>query len=207
MNDVLYLLLLTRYCRWYYLHHMLSFFIKITSHSGTHISLSSSVVAKSVAVFLGIPLGAAIITRIFLRNIASPRWYDQVFLKWMGPWSLIGLPFTILVWLTSQGHQVVHQIVSVIRVAAPLVVYFIIVFPATLHVAYKFGFGYKLATTQSLTAASNNFELAVAVSVSTFGANSNQALAATAGPLIEVPVLLGLVYLVKIIAKRFDSRN
>jgi ACR3 family arsenite transporter len=68
---------------------MLSFFIKITSHSGTHISLSSSVVAKSVAVFLGIPLVAAIITRIFLRNIASPRWYDQVFLKWMGPWSLI----------------------------------------------------------------------------------------------------------------------
>lgn len=183
------------------------FFIKIISHSGTHISLSYSVAAKSVAVFLGIPLGAAIITRLSLRHIASPRWYDQVFLKWVGPWSLIGLLFTILVLFASQGHQVVHQIVSVIRVAAPLIVYFIVVFFATLLVAYKFGFGYKLATTQSLTAASNNFELAIAVAVSAFGANSNQALAATVGPLIEVPVLLGLVYVVKFIAKRAGWRD
>ncbi|KAJ5391237.1 hypothetical protein N7509_006727 [Penicillium cosmopolitanum] len=183
------------------------FFIKIISHSGTHISLSYSVAAKSVAVFLGIPLGAAIITRLSLRHIASPRWYNQVFLKWVGPWSLIGLLFTILVLFASQGHQVVHQIVSVIRVAAPLIVYFIVVFFATLLVAYKFGFGYKLATTQSLTAASNNFELAIAVAVSAFGANSNQALAATVGPLIEVPVLLGLVYVVKFIAKRAGWRD
>ncbi|CAI7593959.1 unnamed protein product [Penicillium pancosmium] len=169
-------------------------------HTGARISLSYSVAAKSVAVFPGIPLGAAIITRL-LRKIASPRWYDQVFLKWVGPWSLIGLLFTILVLFASQGHQAVHQIVSVIRVAAPLIVYFIIFFFATLLVAYEFGFGYRLATTQSLTAASNNFELAIAVAVSTFGANCNQALAATVGPLIEVPVLLGLVYVVKFIAQ------
>ncbi|KAJ5260652.1 hypothetical protein N7524_008676 [Penicillium chrysogenum] len=177
-------------------------FIKIIGHSGSQVTLSYSTAAKSVAVFLGIPLGAAIITRIVLRKIASPRWYDQVFLKWAGPWSLLGLLFTILVLFASQGRQVVHQIVSVVRVAAPLIVYFIVVFFITLLVTYKLGFGYKLAATQSFTAASNNFELAIAVAVATFGANSNQALAATVGPLIEVPVLIGLVYVVKFIAKR-----
>ncbi|CAI7590673.1 unnamed protein product [Penicillium pancosmium] len=178
------------------------FFIKVISHADSQVALSYSTAAKSVAVFLGIPLGAAISTRIILRKIASPRWYDQVFLKWVSPWSLLGLLFTILVLFASQGRQVVHQIVSVIRVAAPLIVYFIIVFFVTLLVTYKLGFGYKLAATQSFTAASNNFELAIAVAIATFGANSNQALAATVGPLIEVPVLLGLVYVVKFIAKR-----
>ncbi|OQD87229.1 hypothetical protein PENANT_c006G05453 [Penicillium antarcticum] len=178
------------------------FFIKVISHSSSQVTLSYSTAAKSVAVFLGIPLAAAIITRIALRKITSPRWYDQVFLKWAGPWSLIGLLFTILVLFASQGRQVVHQIVSVVRVAAPLIVYFIVVFFVTLLVTYKLGFGYKLAATQSFTAASNNFELAIAVAVATFGANSNQALASTVGPLIEVPVLLGLVYVVKLIAKR-----
>ncbi|KAI2719955.1 hypothetical protein CBS147318_3261 [Penicillium roqueforti] len=183
------------------------FFIQIISHSGSQVTLSYSAAATSVAVFLGIPLGAAIITRIALRKFTSPRWYDQVFLKWAGPWSLLGLLFTILVLFASQGRQVVHQIVSVVRVAAPLIVYFIIVFFVTLLVTYKLGFGYKLAATQSFTAASNNFELAIAVAVATFGANSNQALASTVGPLIEVPVLLGLVYVVKFIAKRVGWKD
>lgn len=164
--------------------------------------ISYSVVAKSVAVFLGIPLGAAILTRFSLRKLASPRWYDEVFLKWAAPWSLIGLLFTILVLFASQGRQVVHQIVSVVRVAAPLIVYFAIVFFLTLLVCHKLGFGYKLSATQSFTAASNNFELAIAVAVATYGADSDQALASTVGPLIEVPVLLALVYVVKWIGKR-----
>lgn len=182
-------------------------FIKIIGNSGSQVTLSYATAAKSVAVFLGIPLGAAIVTRITLRKVASPRWYDQVFLKWAGPWSLIGLLFTILVLFASQGRQVVHQIVSVIRVAAPLIVYFIIVFFVTLFVTYKLGFGYRLAATQSFTAASNNFELAIAVAVATFGADSNQALASTVGPLIEVPVLLGLVYVVKFVAKRVGWKD
>ncbi|KAK2799115.1 hypothetical protein FQN51_007083 [Onygenales sp. PD_10] len=177
-------------------------FIKIISHSHDTISLSYSVVAQSVAVFLGIPLGAAIVTRFTLRKLTGPAWYDNVFLKWAGPWSLIGLLFTILVLFASQGRQVVHQIVSVVRVSAPLIVYFVIVFFCTLLITYKFGFGYKVSATQSFTAASNNFELAIAVAIATFGADSDQALAATVGPLIEVPVLLGLVYVVKLVAKR-----
>ncbi|EPS25975.1 hypothetical protein PDE_00911 [Penicillium oxalicum 114-2] len=168
------------------------------------VTFSYSTAAKSVAVFLGIPLGAALLTRIVLRKLTSPRWYDQVFVKFISPLSLIGLLFTILVLFASQGRQVVHQIVSVVRVAAPLIVYFCVIFFATLYVAWKFGFGYKLAATQSFTAASNNFELAIAVAVATFGADSNQALASTVGPLIEVPVLLGLVWVAKMIGRWMD---
>lgn len=177
-------------------------FINIISHSSSSVTVSYPTVATSVAVFLGIPLGAAVITRFALRWIASPQWYDAVFLKYLGPWSLIGLLYTILVLFASQGRQVVHQIVSVVRVAAPLLVYFVLIFCATLWVAHKLGFGYKLSATQSFTAASNNFELAIAVAVATYGSDSDQALASTVGPLVEVPVLLGLVYLLKWIARR-----
>ncbi len=183
------------------------FFISVIGRSRETVHVSYTTVATSVAVFLGIPLGAAIITRFAVRNIASPRSYNQIFLKWINPWSLIGLLFTILVLFASQGHQVVHQIVSVVRVAAPLIVYFAIVFFFTLLVTHKLGFGYKLSATQSFTAASNNFELAIAVAVATFGANSDQALAATVGPLIEVPVLLALVYVVKWIGKRRNWKD
>lgn len=175
--------------------------------SGADAAVSYPVVAKSVAVFLGIPLGAAIITRFTLQNLISPDWYRRVFLRFAAPWSLIGLLFTILVLFASQGQQVVHQIVSVVRVAAPLIVYFGLIFFITLLVTHKLGFGYKLAATQSFTAASNNFELAIAVAVATYGPNSDQALASTVGPLIEVPVLLGLVYVVKAIGRKRGWRD
>lgn len=164
-------------------------------------AVSYSVVATSVGVFLGIPLAAAIITRFILLAAFGQDWYSRVFVRWISPWSLLGLIYTIIVLFASQGEQVVHQIVSVVRVAAPLIVYFAIIFFATLYVTHRLGFGYKLACTQSFTAASNNFELAIAVAVATYGANSDQALAATVGPLIEVPVLLVLVYVVKAIGK------
>ncbi|KAF1996911.1 arsenical-resistance protein [Amniculicola lignicola CBS 123094] len=179
-------------------------FIKVIGHSSTVTAVSYSVVATSVAVFLGIPLAAAVITRFTLRALVSPSWYDDVFLKWAAPWSLIGLLYAILVLFASQGRQVVHQIVSVVRVAAPLVVYFGVIFFFTLLVTKRLGFGYKLSATQSFTAASNNFELAIAVAVATYGADSDQALASTVGPLIEVPVLLALVYLVKWLARRWS---
>ncbi|OJJ60219.1 hypothetical protein ASPSYDRAFT_57662 [Aspergillus sydowii CBS 593.65] len=178
------------------------FFIRVIGGSDSAVTIDYSLAAKSVGVFLGIPLGAAIVTRFSLRILASEEWYDKRFLKWLSPWSLIGLLFTILVLFASQGAQVVHQIVSVVRVAAPLIVYFSVIFLATLAVTRRFGFGYRLSCTQSFTAASNNFELAIAVAIAAFGVDSDQALAATVGPLIEVPVLLGLVYVVKWFAKR-----
>lgn len=172
-------------------------------HSDIH-GLHYDLAAKSVGVFLGIPLGAAIVTRFTLRNLAGEEWYNKKFLAWLSPWSLIGLLFTILILFASQGRHVVHQIVSVIRVAAPLIVYFAVIFLATLLVTRRCGFGYELSCTQSFTAASNNFELAIAVAIATFGVDSDQALAATVGPLVEVPVLLGLVYAVKWFGKRYN---
>lgn len=185
---------------------MAIFFISIISGEEGALEVSYSTVATSVAVFLGIPLGAAVITRFSLRAMLGADWYERVFLRIVSPWSLIGLLYTILILFASQGHQVVHQIVSVIRVAAPLIVYFIVIFFATLLVARKWGFGYPLSTTQSFTAASNNFELAIAVAIATYGPGSDQALAATVGPLIEVPVLLGLVYLLRWVSDRWTWR-
>jgi arsenite transporter len=118
--------------------------------------------------------------------------------------SLIGLLFTVIILFASQGHNVVNQIVLVLRVSAPLIVYFAIVFLTTLFICRSLKFNYPLTSVQSFTAASNNFELAIAVAIATFGANSNQALAATVGPLIEVPVLLSLVYLMKYLRKRWS---
>ncbi len=183
------------------------FFIRVIGHETGNVDVSYSVVATSVAVFLGIPLAAAVLTRFGLRAIVGPAWYERVFLRFAAPWSLIGLLYTILVLFASQGHQVVHQIVSVVRVAAPLVVYFVVIFFTTLIVTYRLGFGYAISTTQSFTAASNNFELAIAVAVATFGPESDQALASTVGPLIEVPVLLGLVYLVRWVGKRWSWKE
>ncbi|TGO31179.1 hypothetical protein BPAE_0001g00730 [Botrytis paeoniae] len=177
-------------------------FISVISGAEGPAEFSYSTIASSVAVFLGIPLAAAILTRFLLRRLTSPSWYDTVFLKYLSPFSLLGLLATILILFASQGQHVIQQIVSVVRVAAPLIVYFAIIFFLTLFVCARMGFGYKVATTQSFTAASNNFELAIAVAVATYGADSEQALAATVGPLIEVPVLLGLVYVVRWIGKR-----
>jgi arsenite transporter len=182
-------------------------FIRIISHEDGDLNVSYSTIATSVAVFLGIPLGVAILTRFTLRKLVGSAWYENVFLVWAAPWSLIGLLYTILVLFASQGHQVVHQIVSVVRVAAPLLVYFIVIFFFTLWITHKLGFGYSLSATQSFTAASNNFELAIAVAVATYGPDSDEALAATVGPLIEVPVLIGLVYLVKWIGTRWGWKD
>lgn len=119
-------------------------FIKVISRETGTVAVSYETVATSVAVFLGIPLGAAIITRLLLRKLAGAEWYEKVFLKWLAPWSLIGLLYTILVLFASQGRQVVHQIVSVVRTAAPLIVYFVVIFFFTLFLCNKLGYGYKL---------------------------------------------------------------
>ncbi|KAI2629407.1 sodium bile acid symporter family-domain-containing protein [Xylaria nigripes] len=183
------------------------FFIRVISGESGQLDVPYDVVATSVAVFLGIPFGAAIVSRFSLRALAGPEWYQNVFLRFVAPWSLVGLLYTIIVLFAYQGKQVVHQIVSVVRVAVPLVLYFVIVFFLTLWATHRAGFGYKLGATQSFTAASNNFELAIAVAVAVYGPFSDQALAATVGPLIEVPVLLGLVYMVMWIGKRWGWKG
>ncbi|GKT89653.1 arsenical-resistance protein [Colletotrichum tofieldiae] len=178
-------------------------FIRVIGQDNSISSISYSTVASAVGVFLGIPLGAAILTRLSLIYTIGTKTYNAKVIPFLAPWSLIGLLYTIIVLFASQGSQVVHQIVSVVRVAAPLVVYFSVIFSATLLVARKLGFRYGLACTQAFTAASNNFELAIAIAVAAYGPDSDEALATTVGPLIEVPVLLGLVYFVKWFARRY----
>jgi ACR3 family arsenite transporter len=126
---------------------------------------------------------------------------------YLGTLSLIGLLYTIIVLFASQGKHVVEQITSVLRVCAPLIVYFLVIFTSVALLCWKLGFGYRVSCTQSFTAASNNFELAIAVSVAVYGAGSGQALAATVGPLVEVPVLIALVYLMKIIKNKFNWKG
>ena len=173
------------------------FYIKTVSHDSAVVSVDYSTVARSVAVFLGIPLAAAIITRVGLRRAVGERNYQMWFIRLVAPWSLVGLLFTIIVLFASQGHNVVTQITSVLRVCTPLVIYFAIVFFTVTVFCSKLGFGYRVSCTQSFTAASNNFELAIAVVVAVYGVGSDQALASTVGPLIEVPVLVALVYVMK----------
>ncbi len=179
------------------------FYIRIVSHENSA-NVSYPLVAQSVAVFLGIPLAAAVVTRLCLRSLLGERRYQLYFIRFVAPWSLIGLIFTIIVLFASQGRHVVSQITSVLRVCAPLIVYFAIVFTVTVMLCRRFGFGYKVSCTQSFTAASNNFELAIAVVVAVYGVGSGQALASTVGPLIEVPVLVSLVYVMKWFKKRWN---
>ncbi|KAF7188484.1 Arsenical-resistance protein Acr3 [Pseudocercospora fuligena] len=191
---------------------MAVFYVTVVSHDpapGTNDSGSDlySDVATSVAAYLGIPLGAAVITRLVLRRILGERNYQLYFIRFIAPWSLIGLLYTIVVLFGSQGLHVVQQITSVLRVCAPLVVYFLVIFPLTAWMMWKSGFGYKVSSTQSFTAASNNFELAIAVVVSVYGAGSQEALAATVGPLIEVPVLIALVYVIKWCRKHWQWKD
>lgn len=189
------------------------FFIRVVSHSPSRVDISYAVVARSVAVFLGIPLGAAVATRFALLFGAfkgdEARW-NRHFVRWVAPWSLIGLLFTILVLFASQSRNVVTKITSVLRVCAPLVVYFLAIFVAAVAACRILGRGgkrkrwdYAKTATQSLTAASNNFELAIAVAVACYGAGSEQALAATVGPLVEVPVLLALVEALKYLRRKW----
>lgn len=168
------------------------FFLKVVSNEDVSM-ISYSTVAQSVAVFLGIPFGAAVVTRFAIRTFYE-SFYDRYFLPVISPLSLLGLLYTIIVLFAAQGSSVVVNITSVLRVIPPLVVYFALMFFAAWYVCRRLKWTYEITCTQSFTAASNNFELAIAVAVATFGIDSKQALATTVGPLIEVPVLALLVH-------------
>ncbi|GAX84956.1 hypothetical protein CEUSTIGMA_g12377.t1 [Chlamydomonas eustigma] len=161
-------------------------------------------VCRSVLIFLGAPLVAGIITRYSLVWAYGEKWYNEKFMPWFGPVALISLIYTIIVLFSLQGHQVIEKIGDVFRIAVPLSLYFAIMWIATFVLFWKLGYGYANTVTQAFTAASNNFELAIAIAAGTFGAHSPEALAATIGPLIEVPVLLALVYVARWLRGRID---
>jgi ACR3 family arsenite transporter len=160
----------------------------------TALHVSVWTIARSVLIFLGIPLAAGFLTRRLGEKAKGRAWYDTKLVPHVGPFALYGLLFTIVVLFALQGHAITSRPLDVARIALPLLAYFAVMWTGSLAVGKAAGLDYPRAATLAFTAASNNFELAIAVAIATFGAASGQALAGVVGPLIEVPVLVGLVH-------------